>query len=346
MVALDVRGRDSAILDWAIRVGGVEHRMSAEHRFVVVTEQAGRRLDSVVAESVPGLSRTQAARLIDEEQVQVNGALAPASHRLHPGDEVFVTLPAPRATLVAPEDVPLSVLHEDDALLVVNKPPGLIVHPGAGAPAGTLVNALLHHCGDTLRGVGGELRPGIVHRLDKGTSGVMVVAKTHDAHLKISGQFARREITKVYLAVVRGVPAATGRIDAPIGRSSSRRTHMSVGATRGRPAQTEWIRREIFGRSAALLEIRMLTGRTHQIRVHLAHARHPLAGDVTYGEGGERARDPKARPVIASFARPALHAWRLGFSHPGTGEPMLFEAPIADDLERFIDDLREATREA
>lgn len=318
--------------------------MSAEHRFVVASGQEGKRLDSAVAELVAELSRTQAARLIEEGQVLVDRTAAAASHRLRRGEEVLVTLPPPRAAEILPERLPLSVLHEDDALLVIDKPPGLIVHPGAGAPSGTLVNALLHHCGATLRGIGGELRPGIVHRLDKGTSGVMVVAKTHEAHLRLSGQFARRETTKAYLAVVRGVPAATGRVDAPIGRSPSRRTHMSVGGARGRAAATEWTRREIFGASAALLEVRMLTGRTHQVRVHLAHARHPLIGDLTYGAGGERAPDARARPVVTAFGRPALHAWRLGFAHPTTGEQLLFEAALPRDLVALIDALREATR--
>jgi 23S rRNA pseudouridine1911/1915/1917 synthase len=317
--------------------------MSITHVFVVASEHEGRRLDSLVAELVADLSRSQAARLIEEGHVHVNESPAPASRRLRSGDEILVTLPPPRAVDVLPENISLSVLHEDHDLLVIDKPPGLIVHPGAGVPNGTLVNALLHHCGASLRGVGGELRPGIVHRLDKGTSGVMVVAKSHEAHQRLSGQFARREITKSYLAVVRGVPAAEGRVEAPIGRSSVRRTHMSVGASRGRQATTEWTRRESFGRSAALLEVRMLTGRTHQVRVHLAHARHPLIGDQTYGPGGERAPDPRARPVVVAFGRPALHAWRLGFVHPATGESLLFEAPVAADLVQLMDDLRAAT---
>jgi 23S rRNA pseudouridine1911/1915/1917 synthase len=241
-----------------------------------------------------------------------------------------------------PEDLPLAMVYADADLVVIDKPAGLSVHPGAGRPAGTLVNALLHHVRD-LSGVGGVLRPGIVHRLDRGTSGLLVVAKHDAAHRALARQFAERSVEKEYLAVVLGVPAsAAGRIDLPIGRDPRRRLTMSVRAPRARAALTEWRRVEVFD-GAALLRVRLHTGRTHQIRVHLASLGHPIAGDAAYG--GTRtppARGVRARQALAALSRPALHSARLAFTHPTSGERLTFESALPADLEALLRGLRGA----
>ena len=243
-----------------------------------------------------------------------------------------------------PEDIELAVVHEDVHLIVVNKPAGLVVHPGAGTAGGTLVNALLGHVRD-LSGVGGVLRPGIVHRLDKGTSGLLVVAKDDEAHRALVRQFAGRTVEKEYLALVLGLPAqASGQVDAPIGRDPVHRQKMSVRAPRGREARTSWTVEERFD-GAALLRVRIHTGRTHQIRVHLASIGHPVAGDPVYG--GTRtpsSRRAGAREALLSLARPALHAARLAFTHPVTGHRLAFSAPLPPDLVAVLDRLRAASR--
>ena len=231
-------------------------------------------------------------------------------------------------------------MYEDAQLLVVNKPAGLVVHPGAGAPAGTLVNALLRHVRD-LSGVGGVLRPGIVHRLDRGTSGLLVVAKDDATHRSLVAQFAGRTVEKEYLAIVLGVPRAReGTITAPIGRDPVHRQRMSVRAKRGREARSSWRLEEAFD-GAALLRVRIHTGRTHQIRVHLASVGHPVAGDATYGSHSRRA---PASEALRELVRPALHAARLAFVHPTSGRPMSFEAPLPADLTRTRQALRAASR--
>jgi 23S rRNA pseudouridine1911/1915/1917 synthase len=278
--------------------------------------------------------------------VLVDGRTTRPSARLRPGQAVSVLVPAPEPALPRPEDIPLEVLHEDASLLVVNKPAGLVVHPGAGRPGGTLVNALLGRVRD-LSGVGGVLRPGIVHRLDRGTSGLLVVAKDDAAHRALVRQFASRAVEKEYLALVLGVPGrATGEIDRPIGRDPVHRQRMSVRAPRGREARTSWRVEERFD-GAALLRVRIHTGRTHQIRVHLASIGHPVAGDPLYG--GTRtpsSRRSEARDILASLERPALHAARLAFTHPATGERREFAAPLPPDLVEVVDRLREASRPA
>jgi 23S rRNA pseudouridine1911/1915/1917 synthase len=278
--------------------------------------------------------------------VLVDGRPTRPSARLRPGQAVSVLVPAPEPALPRPEDIPLEVLHEDASLLVVNKPAGLVVHPGAGRPGGTLVNALLGRVRD-LSGVGGVLRPGIVHRLDRGTSGLLVVAKDDAAHRALVRQFAGRAVEKEYLALVLGVPGRdSGEIDRPIGRDPVHRQRMSVRAPRGREARTSWRIQERFD-GAALLRVRIHTGRTHQIRVHLASIGHPVAGDPLYG--GTRAassRRREAREVLASLERPALHAARLAFTHPATGERREFTAPLPPDLVEVVDRLREASHPA
>ncbi len=248
-----------------------------------------------------------------------NGATSRASDTVRLGDVVAVTIPLPTATDTVPQDIPLDVLFEDNDLIVINKPPGLVVHPAAGNEDGTLVNALLHHC-PTLSGIGGERRPGIVHRLDKETSGCLVAAKCDSAHQALVAQFSGRSVTKIYLALAAGVPAkVSGTIDAPIARHPVHRKKMAVIA-RGRAAITDW---RVVGSvpGGSIIECTLHTGRTHQIRVHLKHLGHPVLGDEVYGK---RARYP----------RQMLHAWRLGFAHPRRGDILTFESPIPRD---FID---------
>jgi 23S rRNA pseudouridine1911/1915/1917 synthase len=248
-------------------------------------------------------------------------------------------VPAPTPSDLQPQEIPLDVLYEDGHLIAINKPPGLVIHPAAGNPDGTLVNALLAHCRD-LSGVGGVERPGIVHRLDKDTSGVLVAAKTDAAHRALSLAFRWRTTDKRYLAVVYGVPKTDeGVVDAPIARHPSERKRMAV-VPDGRAARTLWFVRERFA-GAALVECRPVTGRTHQIRVHLTHAGHALIGDAVYAGRQWRAiADPQLAARCRDFPRQALHAWRLTIQHPATGEPITFEAPLPADLEELLAALR------
>jgi 23S rRNA pseudouridine1911/1915/1917 synthase len=275
-----------------------------------------------------------------EGAVRVGGRRARPSLRLRGGEDVTVDLPDPVAATPEPEDVPLTIVHEDARLLVVDKPAGMTVHPASGRVSGTLVNALLHHVRD-LSGVGGVLRPGIVHRLDRGTSGLMVVAKDDETHRALAAQFASRRVEKEYLAIVHGVPRARqGVIEAPIGRDPVHRKKMSVRAPRGREARSSYTVDEALD-GAALLRVRIHTGRTHQIRVHLASLGHPIAGDATYG--GTRtpsSRRAAARTALEALPRPALHAARLAFTHPATGERLEFSSPLPPDLLDLLSLLR------
>ena len=290
--------------------------------FVVGEEEAGRRLDLALADAA-GQPRAQVRRWIDAGHVRVNDKPARASRRVRSGDVVRAEPPDPVGCALEPQPIPLEILYEDADLVVVNKPAGLVVHPAPGHPDGTLVNALLHHCGD-LAGVGGVLRPGIVHRLDRGTSGVLVAAKNDAAHRGLAEQFRDHTIERIYRALVRGLPGGDeGRIDRPVGRHRRDRKRMSVASPAGREALTAWRVLERFARSGvSWLEIRPETGRTHQIRVHLASAGMPIVGDPIYGR-----RDP-----TRLLERPALHAAVLGFRHPRAGETLRFDAPEPDDL--------------
>jgi 23S rRNA pseudouridine1911/1915/1917 synthase len=311
-----------------------------EHRLVADAEAGGLRLDVWLARRLPSLSRARLQALVAREHVRVDGRPSRASARLRPGQEVVVVVPRPAPAAPAPEDIPLRVVHQDAHLLVIDKPAGLVVHPGAGNPSGTLVNALLRHVTD-LSGIGGVLRPGIVHRLDRGTSGLLVVAKDDETHRRLVRQFASRAVEKEYLALVHGVPSArSGEVSAPIGRDPVHRKRMSVRAPRGREARTAWTREETFD-GASLLRVRLHTGRTHQIRVHLASIGHPVVGDAVYG--GTRApssRRAAAREALRALARPALHAARLAFTHPASGERVAFTAPLPADLDFALERLR------
>jgi 23S rRNA pseudouridine1911/1915/1917 synthase len=307
-------------------------RLSVE----VPPESAGVRLDKFLAGEVASQSRSQIQRLIEDGRVtlpRIRGVKP--NTPVQPGDLVTVELPAPRATALEPEDLPLTILFDDEDLVVVDKPAGMVVHPGAGHGAGTLVNALLHHVKD-LSGIGGELRPGIVHRLDKGTSGVMVVAKNDTAHQALARQFHDREVVKEYVALVWGLVQQRKRIDLPIGRDPVRREKISTRARRARAAVTRvtWAR-HLPG--VSLLRVAIATGRTHQIRVHLSAIGHPIVGDALYG--GIRRRVPGPLRAVLRLTRPFLHAERLSFTHPRTGERLMFTAPLPGDLENVLADI-------
>lgn len=292
-----------------------------QYELDVSDDMANSRLDKFVAARLPDLSRSRIKSLIDEQMVYLNGNASKPSAQVRAGDSVRVTIPELKPPSYEPEEIPLNVLFEDDAVIVLNKPPGLVVHPGAGNMTHTLVNALLHYA-DDLSGIGGEERPGIVHRLDKDTSGCLVVAKHDVAHRALAGQFAGRDVSKIYIAVATGVPKAPqGRIDARIGRHPVDRKKMAVvKEPAGREATTEYRVVQTLA-SWSVIVCRLLTGRTHQIRVHLKHLGHPLAGDTLYG--GKTSNQ---------IARQMLHAWRLGFFHPIGQNWMEFEAPLPDDF--------------
>jgi 23S rRNA pseudouridine1911/1915/1917 synthase len=305
--------------------------------FDVPDEAAGVRLDAFLAAAHPGRSRSVWKRIIEDGRVAVDGT--PASKPgfpLRPGMAIEATIPeAPPSGLVG-EDIPIAVVHEDEHLAVVMKPAGLVVHPGHGARRGTLVHALLGR-GMALAPGGGSERPGIVHRLDKGTSGLLLIAKTDEAHGKLSAMFARRQIDKTYLALVWGRPQpAAGRIEDAIGRSRRDPTKMAVRAPRSREATTIYRTRQALA-GATLLEIDLVTGRTHQIRVHFAARRHPVIGDTRYGgTPWKTLRDPARRALFTSFPRLALHAAKLAFAHPITGDPLKFAAPLPEDVEALV----------
>jgi 23S rRNA pseudouridine1911/1915/1917 synthase len=317
--------------------------VSEVQRFVVEEADDGLRLDRYLAARVPDRSRSALARAIREGGVQVGGRKVHAARKLRAGDVVELQPETVELSLLEPQAMPLTILHEDPELIVLDKAPGLVVHPGAGVRDGTLVNGLLAHLGQGLREVGAEGRPGIVHRLDKGTTGVIVVAKTPAAHAELARQFSQREVAKCYLGLALGRPSSeTGEIDAPIGRSRGQRTKMAIRPEDGRPALSRYRVREAFGRHAVWLEVEIETGRTHQIRVHLASLGHPLAGDETYG--GRRVQsvtEPRLRAILSRLDRPALHAWRLAFTHPASGERVQFEAPLPADLVQVLARLRE-----
>lgn len=298
-------------------------------RFEVDIEQAGMRLDICFSEwaDVP---RSQVRRWILEGKVLLNGDVVRPSRKVAIGDIAIGEIPAPEPTELQAEDIPLEILYADSDLIVVDKAAGMVVHPAPGHARGTLVNALLYHC-DDLAGIGGVERPGIVHRLDRGTSGVMVVAKNDVAHRHLSEQFHDHTIDRLYTAFVRSLPsAASGVVDAPIGRHPKDRKRMSIRTESGRAALTNWrVLTRYPGAGLSRLEIRPETGRTHQIRVHLSSAGMPIAGDPVYGRSRDKRR---GRGFRIELERPALHAARLAFSHPGTGERLDFTAPLPEDL--------------
>ena len=293
-------------------------------------EEPGERLDLFLVRKRPELSRTHAQKLVLDGNVRVDGAPAKPNRRLKGGEAVCVALPEPEGICAVPEPIPLDILYEDEDMIVVNKARGMVVHPAAGATHGTLVNALLYHCED-LSGINGKIRPGIVHRLDKDTSGVMVAAKNDRAHLDLAGQIGSKTAQRAYWAIVHGnISENSGRITGDIGRHPTDRKKMAIVRKNGKPAITEFRVLERFG-DYTLVECVLRTGRTHQIRVHMAYIGHPLAGDPKYG--------PRRKAPFA-IAGQALHSIRLSLVHPTTGERMLFEAPLPEDMETILKSLR------
>ncbi len=294
------------------------------------TEDIGSRIDVFIAEELDELTRSAVQKLIAEGNVWVNDAHVKANYKLKGGESIRLLLPQAEETEILPEDIPLDILYEDDSVIVVNKPQGMVVHPAAGHSSGTLVNALLFHCKDSLSGINGQLRPGIVHRIDKDTSGVLMAAKNDKAHHFLAEQLAEHSITRKYIAIaMNGFREDSGTVDAPIGRDPKDRKRMTVTQRNGRHAVTHYRVLERFGQ-LSLIEVQLETGRTHQIRVHMSHIGHPLLGDPVYGS--------KKQPY--RLQGQALHAAKLGFIHPDSKEYMEFTAPLPPYFEELLQRLR------
>ncbi len=321
--------------------------------YSVQTEDHGQRLDKMLATCFQDLSRSRLKALILEGRLHIDNEICTdPSLKVKEGMALSLVVPPPVDDTPVPENISLDILYEDEALLVINKPAGLVVHPGAGHHDGTLVNALLYHCGDSLSGIGGVRRPGIVHRLDKDTSGLLVVAKSDKAHQALSSQLSDRTLGRHYRAVVWGKPRnSKGHVDQPIGRHPGNRLKMAVNHRNGREAVTHYQLVESYGETASLMNCKLESGRTHQIRVHMAHIRYPLVGDPLYGlqrNGGQsllKKGDYSAEVAaqVLNFPRQALHAWKMSFVHPLTEEVMSFESPIPDDITLLINCLKSNT---
>jgi 23S rRNA pseudouridine1911/1915/1917 synthase len=329
-----------------------DKKVSLDRRTALADDDhAGWRLDRFLVAALPDFSRSRLQQLLEEGAVAIGAAtIRDANHRVKPGEDYVVTVPPTAPALPQGQDIPLEVIYEDTDLIVINKPAGLVVHPAAGNPDGTLVNALIAHCGASALAIGGEARPGIVHRLDKDTSGLLVAAKTERAMASLAKQFANHTIERAYNAVVWGSPRdSTGMIESQIGRSPFDRKRMAVLRGGGKLARTRYKVIEKFGPVdrpfASLIECRLETGRTHQIRVHLTHLGHPLIGDPQYGRSrtaprGKSDAELHAFSVAAGFPRQALHAFVLGFQHPSLHRTLRFEAPWPADFAQLVEALR------
>jgi 23S rRNA pseudouridine1911/1915/1917 synthase len=310
-------------------------------QFTVAPDAAGQRLDRFLASQLPRMSRTHVQSFIDEGRVRVNGAAMKPSYRVEVGETVSVEIPAPPSAGVEPENIPLEILYDDGHIAIVNKPAGMIVHPGVGAESGTLVAALLHRFNGLggLSTVGGPKRPGVVHRLDKGTSGLVVIARTDAAHLKLIDAFRDRLIQKTYVALLHGKPKGdAGTIDLPVARDLRRRSRMTARRREGRQARTDWRMRIRLG-SFSFIEAGLHTGRTHQIRVHFSALGCPVVGDTLYGAPRQ---ERVGSQILPALNRNFLHAARIAFSHPITGLPVDVRAPLPDDLVSYLRRLAEA----
>ncbi len=315
--------------------------MASRHTVVATESEAGERVDRFLAATLPDLTRSRLKQLIESGHLLRNGvAVTSPAEPVRAGTAYVLTLPRPRPPHPEPQAIPLAILYEDDELIVLDKPAGLVVHPAPGNEDGTLVNALLAHCGDSLPGIGGERRPGIVHRLDRDTTGVMVVAKTERALATLSADFATRRIDRAYLALVWGAPnPSAGEITGAIGRDPRERKRMAVVARGGKPALTRYRVVQQRGTALALLECRLATGRTHQIRVHLASCGHPVVGDPVYLRrvpSVARTLPDPLRGALLDFSRQALHATLLGFRHPTTGRALVFATEPPADMENLL----------
>ncbi len=307
--------------------------------FDITAERKGARLDLFLSESVEGLTRSHVQKLLSDGLVLVNGAPAGKNYKLRTGDLVEMTVPEPEPCRAEPENIPIDIVYEEDDIIVVNKPKGMVVHPAAGNYTGTLVSALLYHCSERLSGIGGVIRPGIVHRIDKDTSGLLVVAKNDAAHLSLSEQIKEHKVSRVYHAIAIGKLDAPFTVDLPIGRHPVDRKKMAVTEKNSKNAVTHV---SILTRFSGATHIRceLETGRTHQIRVHLSHKNHPLLGDLVYGA----AKHPLNRKYAGYTEGQCLHAAELHLTHPRTGEPMRFEAPLPDYFIRILDLLTKAEK--
>jgi len=320
---------------------------AADERRLEVTigaDQQGERVDRALAARLPDLSRSRLKSLIEQGRVRSGErTISDPSQRVKPGQNFAILIPEAAAPVPRGEEIPLAIRYEDDDLIVIDKPAGMVVHPAPGNEGSTLVNALIAHCGASLSGIGGVRRPGIVHRLDKDTSGLLVAAKHDAAHRRLAEDFAAHRVERAYQAVVWGVPAKkSGEIEGNIGRHPVHRKKMTVVTRGGKPALTRYRVLRSFGRVASLVECRLATGRTHQIRVHMAAIGHPLLGDPTYGRATParlEALPPKAKAVLAGFKRQALHAWLLGFKHPVNGQALHWESPLPPDLQALVSSL-------
>ncbi len=296
----------------------------------VEIEEAGQRLDSFLSLALPDVTRSRLQQLLEAGCVRLrDGSIPKKNRKVSAGECYTVTLPEAAPAEIPAENIPLDIVYEDDELIVLNKPKNMVVHPAPGHSSGTLVNALMYHCGDSLSGIGGLQRPGIVHRLDKDTSGLMLAAKTDRAHQSLSAQLSDRSLSRVYQALLRGTPRQSeGLVDAPIGRHPTERKKMAVSRDGGRPARTRYQVLEVF-RGYSLVQCRLETGRTHQIRVHMAHIGHPVAGDGVYGGGNPMGLDSQC-----------LHAKAIRFRHPVSGEEMAFESELPLQFRQVLESLR------
>lgn len=321
--------------------------MDSSRQLFFPEDRQVERLDTFLSASLPDISRSQLKKLIDSGQITLNGTTTKASCKLKGGESIQITLPEPEPTKALPEDIPLHILYEDQDLIVIDKPAGMVVHPAAGHAHGTLVNALLHHC-DDLAGIGGELRPGIVHRIDKDTSGVMVATKNDQSHQHLAAQFKDHSIVRRYLALVHGVPdKQSGTIDLPIGRHPTQRKKMSGKARTGKRAVTHWkILKQYNVSRLSLIELQLETGRTHQIRVHFAEINCPLAADPLYGSRSRTIaiKDMKLRQLIDRLPGQALHARKLGFIHPTNGKYLEFTSEMPETLASIISHLEQISQ--
>jgi 23S rRNA pseudouridine1911/1915/1917 synthase len=321
----------------------VNNRSARESLHLISEKEKEQRIDLFLASMERGLTRSRIQSLIKGQCIKVNGLPVKASYKLRTNDSVSIVIPPATPCEIKPEPVAFSLIYEDSWLIVLDKPPGLVIHPSPGHADGTLVHGLLHHCSN-LSGIGGVLRPGIVHRLDKDTSGLLVVAKNDQAHTNLSSQFKDGGVNKKYIALVHGViPGHKGEIDLPISRHPVRRKEMSVSMSGGKRALTLWTRLDVIGGKFSLLEVTLKTGRTHQIRVHLSHIGYPIVGDPVYGfrKTWWNRQCPEALDIAQSIERQMLHSVLLGFIHPGTGVYCEFKSTVSPDMGNIIKGLKQ-----